>query len=64
MKKKVVVYYQNGYGLKWSKEFDTAEDYLEWKCENPELWNCRQEPYLELIKVTTKWLPLNWSVLT
>jgi hypothetical protein len=63
MKKKIVAHYRNGYGLKWYREFDSAEDYLEWKRQNPEHWNTRNEIYLELIKVTTRWLPLKWREL-
>jgi hypothetical protein len=55
MNKKIVVHYRNGYGLKWEREFDNAEDYLDWKQgQDSENWNIKNEIYLELIKVTTK----------
>lgn len=63
MSKRVVAYYRNVYGLIWQKEFDNAEDYLDWKRNDPELWNKENETYLELIKVTTHWLPLDWRCL-
>jgi hypothetical protein len=62
MSKKIVVYYRNGYGISFHRDFDNAEEYLDWKRnQDSENWNTRNEIYLELIKVTTKWLPLDWS---
>lgn len=43
-----------------SREFDDAEDYLEWIRENPEIFNRRNDEYLEVVSITTLWLPLDW----
>ncbi|MBO0962404.1 hypothetical protein J1P26_22130 [Neobacillus sp. MM2021_6] len=61
MNKKIVVHYRNGYGLNFNRKFESAADYLDWKqSQDSENWNTRNEIYLELIKVTTQWLPLDW----
>ena len=60
MMKKLLVKYRNGYGFMGSREFDDAEDYLEWIRENPEIFNRRNDEYLEVISITTLWLPLDW----
>lgn len=58
MSKKIVVYFQNGYGIKFTQEFDNAEEYLIWKQKRPDEWNNRNE--FEVLKITTRWLPLDW----
>lgn len=59
-KKKIVVHHRNGYGVEFVQEFDFADEYLDWKRSEPEFWNKRNETYLEIIKITTRWLTLDW----
>jgi hypothetical protein len=59
-KKKIVVHHRNGYGMEFIKEFDYADEYLLWKRFEPEFFNTKNETYLEITKITTKWLPLDW----
>lgn len=60
--KKIDVYIVNGFGWKDCIEFDNAKAYLIWKRSHPELWNEREIEHLKIVKIKSRFLPLEWKL--